>query len=331
MLPLCQMPTQHITSVKDNSPFPQWEGMPYYPISQFYKNKFGGKVYKVPVSVVETCPNREGLKGMKTCTFCDVWGSAAYPEVKEQSLSEQILHNKNRIAHRMNVKKFLIYFQAYTNTFLKMMRLKNFFDEALKEDDVFGIIVGTRPDCISLSVLDLWKTYSQKTFLSVELGAQSFDNAQLKWMRRGHTKEQSLRAVSKISKHCPQVDLGIHLMFGLHGENDKDIIEAAKICSDLPIHNVKLHNLHVLKNTPLETLYYKKEFSPIGREEYTKKVILFLQHLRKDIAVHRLSAVSSRHDELVAPRWASSKMESYQFILDQLRKTGSYQGQKINF
>lgn len=307
----------------------KWNGLPYYPISQFYKNKFGEKVYKVSVSVAQTCPNREGLRGMKVCNFCDVWGSAAFPENRHLQLKKQIELTKNKIARRFKVKKFLVYFQAYTNTFAKTSQLREQFEVACEFPDVLGFVVGTRPDCLSHAVFDLWNEYSQSKFLSVELGVQSFDEQQLLWMDRGHTAEQSIKACYKIKEKCPKVDLGIHLMFGLPGESKDDIIRAAKKCNELPIDNVKIHNLHVLKDTPLEKIYQRGEFSPISRDSYADFTALFLANLRPDIAVHRLSAVASRHDELVAPDWAKSKLDSYQFILDHLNNNNIYQGQSL--
>ena len=301
----------------------------YYPISQFYKQKFGEKVWNIPVSIASTCPNREGLRGMKTCNFCDVWGSAAYPEVREESLREQIQKVRLRVAKRFNAKKFLVYFQSYTSTFQKTSKLVEAFEVALKEPDVVGFVVGTRPDCLSRGIFDLWNDYCQRTFVAVELGVQTFDNVQLEWMRRGHTAEQSLRAIEKVAQNCPEVNLGVHLMFGLPGETDEQLIQTARTINDLPVCNVKLHNLHVLKNTPLADDYNKGLFEPIDLEEYSRRVLLFLSYLRRDIAVHRLVAVASRYDELVAPQWTNERMRSFQYIIDDFKAKNIHQGQHL--
>ena len=303
-----------------------WQGLPYYPISLFYKELFGGKVYKIPVSTAQTCPNREGLKGMKTCNFCDVWGSAAYPEVREKELREQILRNRLKVSERTHAENFLVYFQAYTNTFSKTSQLREQFDVAAQFDFVKGFVVGTRPDCISDAVIDLWNDYRKKYFVSVELGVQTFNDEQLIWMRRGHDSQQSLNAIEKI-KSRSDVDLGIHLMFGLPGETDQQLIETAKLINSLPIDNVKLHNLHVLKNTPLADDYAAGNFMPLERKEYADRVTLFLQHLHPKVAVHRLAALATRNDELVAPDWVARKMEAYQNLIDHMRDKGAYQGQ----
>lgn len=301
-------------------------GIPYHPISSFYKEKFGEKVYKISVSVADTCPNREGLRGMKTCVFCDQYGSAAYPKLQALPLKEQILQTRKIVRERFNGHKFLVYFQAYTTTFNKVLHLRTQFQESLEFSDVVGWTVGTRPDCLSDALFDLWNEYKEKGFLSVELGVQSFSNAQLKWMERGHTREKSIQAIHRI-KEKTGVNLGIHLIFGFPGETKADVIEAARLASSLPIDNVKLHNLHVLKHTPLAEMYARGEFKPIELEEYSDWVMTFLQHLDPKIAVHRMAATASRHEELIAPQWTGGKMRVYQHILDTLNANQAYQGQ----
>ena len=301
-----------------------WTGLPYHSISEHYRRIFNDKVYKIPVSIVDDCPNRMGLKGMKTCSFCDVWGSAAREESFELSLDEQIIKFHGLISKRYKAEKYLVYFQAYTNTFTKVPILRERFETALKYEFVKGFVIGTRPDCISKSVLDLWQEYNQKSFVAVELGVQSFFDNHLEFMQRGHSAKDSLNALTKIADST-SVDLGIHLIFGSPNETDAQIIETAKICNDLPITNVKLHNLHVLKNTALEKWYRDGQFTPITQEAYTERVKLFLSHLKPHIAVHRLAAFASRWEELVAPDWTANKMGTHQAIVDELRRSKTFQ------
>lgn len=279
---------------------------------------------KIPVSIAADCPNRAGLRGMQTCIFCDVHGSFAYPESQGDEIRQQITRHREKIAKRFNANRFLVYFQAYTTTFTQLARLKEGFEAALEYPEVAGLVVGTRPDTLSEAVLRTWKEYSEKTFVGIELGVQSFDDDQLVWMRRGHTASQSIRGIEKVA--ATGVDVGIHLVFGWPTENEKQIIETAKLCNDLPISNVKLHNLHVLKQTALEPLYNDGTFAPIDLETYAHRVGLFLDHLSPKIAVHRLAALSSRWDELIAPDWTRHKMKSYQGIIDRLNQNGFYQG-----
>lgn len=303
-----------------------WNGLPYNTIAEHYSNRFGEKVYKIPVSVVDDCPNRRGLKGMQTCVFCDVWGSAARSESLTMELRQQIEEFHGHISKKYKAKSFLVYFQAYTNTFTKLTGLRQNFETALSYDFVKGFVVGTRPDCLSKGVLDLWQEYHQRSFVAVELGVQSFFDDQLEFMRRGHTAQASLEAIHKITEST-DVDLGIHLIFGNPGETDEQIIQTAEIVNRLPITNVKLHNLHALKNTPLEEMYHRGEFTPIDRETYSHRVKLFLQHLAPHIALHRLAAFASRWEELVAPKWTSDKMGTHQYIIDYLRLQKAHQSQ----
>lgn len=304
--------------------------LPYYPISQFYRRTFGGeKVFKISVAVAETCPNREGLRGMQTCRFCDQWGSAAYHKNLEKPLREQIESVREVLREKRGATKFLVYFQAYTTTFTRVAKLQSEIEIALSYDDVVGVVIGTRPDCISDRLTEMLDDYSKRTFVAVEMGVQSFDNKQLLWMHRGHTAEASIKALNKLKEKCSGVNLGIHLMFGLPDETDDDVVQAAIKCNGLPIQNVKLHHLHVLKNTPLEVDFQNGEFTPIDRETYFRRTKIFLQHLKKDIAVHRLSAFSSRWDELVAPAWTSYKMKTYQDMIDYMRANNASQGDRL--
>jgi radical SAM protein (TIGR01212 family) len=261
---------------------------------------------------------------MQTCIFCDVHGSFAYPESQGDELRDQILKHREKVATRFNAARFLVYFQAYTTTFSQLAKLKAGFETALSFDDVAGIVVGTRPDTLSAGVLDFWKESAKKTFVGIELGVQSFDDDQLIWMRRGHTAAQSIKGIDRVA--AAGLDVGVHLIFGWPTENEKQIIETARLCNSLPISNVKLHNLHVLKHTPLEELHAKGEFTPVDLDLYSERVALFLDHLDPRIAVHRLAALSSRWDELIAPEWVRHKMKSYQGVIDRVNARGSYQG-----
>lgn len=305
------------------------EELPYNPISTYYKKRFGQKVFKVPVSIAEDCPNRAGIKGMKTCIFCDEHGSFAYPKSQKEQLIKQIHLHRAKVAERFNSQKFVVYFQAYTSTFTQLQKIKDAFEVAMSEPDMVGIVVGTRPDCLSDGLLDLWKETSEKTFLSIEIGVQSFDNKQLEWMRRGHTAEQSIKGLQRIRERCPKADLGIHLMFGWPGETVADVQASARLCNQLPINNVKLHNLHVLKNTPLEEMFFKNEFTPVEFDEYCSLVGAYLAELSPEIYLHRLVALASRWDELIAPDWTRYKMTTYQNMINYLNQNKIYQGQQF--
>ena len=310
-----------------NQKGPPFAGYPFYPISEFYKARFGEKVFKIPVAFSGRCPNLKDLKKTKPCIFCDQWGSFAYPENRQKSLKNQIENHKRQVAVRYNSKKFFVYFQAYTTTYMQIKKIKEAFDTALNYEDVVGLIVGTRPDCLSPALLDIFNDVSKKSFMGLELGVQSFDDKQLRWMKRGHSTRQSVKAIRRIKNRCPRVNLGIHLIFGWPGETREDIIQAAMFCNQLKIDNVKLHNLHVLKGTTLAEIHRRGEFTPIDLKKYAGYVGTFLSYLSSKIAIHRLVATASRWDELISPLWTRNKMKNYQYMLDYLLKNRIYQGQ----
>ena len=300
-------------------------GKRYRPLSQDYHERFGRKVYKVSVAVMDSCPNRKGINSMSVCIFCDEWGSAAYHHQIGHPIRQQIQINKEAIRKRYGAEKFLIYFQAYTNSFGSFKNLESLYRIALKERDVLGLVIGTRPDCLPKRILNKFEEIGNKNFLSIELGLQSLKDEHLLFLSRGHDRKCSLRAINKI-KSLSNVNLCIHLMFGLPEESDQQIIDTAKILSDLEVDGVKLHNLHVLRNTPLEIMYRKSMFTPINLEEYTRKVTLFLENLSPKITVHRLTAVASRWEELIAPQWTREKMRPTQYVEDYLKLKNTWQG-----
>jgi uncharacterized protein len=298
--------------------------LPYLPISAFYLQHFGFKPRKISVSIADDCPNRAGLRGMETCSFCDVWGSAARSELLSLSLPDQIKKFRQILIEKFHSRHFLVYFQAYTNTFTKLQNLRQAFADALAYEDVHGIIVSTRPDCISQGVLDLWEETAQTTYFSVELGVQSFREKDLLFMKRGHVVDDSFRSIARLKKMNIQV--GIHLIFGNPEESLEDIRKTAQICNSLGIHNVKLHNLHVLTQTKLAKLYGEGAFVPDSFEVYREKVRTFLSHLNPEIFVHRLAAYSPRWSELIAPQWTANKMATHQGIIDHMNANRAVQG-----
>lgn len=303
----------------------KWLGRRYYPISQYFKNKFGVKTAKIPVSIAERCPMKADDGRLQPCIFCDEYGSAAYHLEVERDLLDQIRHNRKAVDRRLNGRGYLVYFQSYTNTLDKVAILKQRFDIALSEDYISGLVIGTRADCLPARMLPMLQTVADRSYLMVEIGVQSFFDDQLDYIKRGHKADKNIEAIHKLSQ-LQGVDIGIHLIFGIPGDSAERIIETARIINGLPISNVKLHNLHVLRNTPLHSIYQRGEFEPDDLEIYAEKVILFLRHLSPETAVQRLAAVASRWDDLIAPKWTGLKMQPVEFIEKRMRDQGIYQG-----
>ena len=262
---------------------------------------------------------------MEACIFCDDWGSAAYHHEKDRELLDQIRHNKKLVSRRLKSKKFLVYFQSYTNTLDKVNILQQRFETALSEEYVRGLVVGTRPDCLPDRIFPLLNKVCETNYVLVEIGAQSFFNDQLEFLKRGHSAEKNIEAILKLNQKT-QVDIGVHLIFGMPDETPERLIETARIINQLPVSNVKLHNLHVLSNTTLAEMYQRNEFVPDELDVYADKVILFLRHLAPNVAVQRLAAIANRWDELIAPKWTGQKMGPLDFIERKMKEAGYYQG-----
>ena len=304
---------------------PDWNGQRYFPISAFYRQRFGEKVYKVSVATSETCPVRNAVNNSEICVFCDKWGAAASRIELSGTLEDKIAIGQKNIAKRYRAKAFLVYFQPYTSTFERVSVLQSQIETALAQPNIVGVVLGTRPDCLPQKIFPMLRKLNEQSFLSVELGAQSFVDTQLQFLRRGHTAQQTIDAAKRLYE-LSGVDLGVHLMLGLPGETQAELVEMASVVNSLPLSNVKLHNLHVLRDTPLETLFQKNEFTPVTLENYRDKVILFLRHLSQTICVQRLTAVASRWDELIAPQWSRQKMHPVQTILDEMERRDIWQG-----
>lgn len=318
-------PTELSCSLTGNATQGAFQGRRYFPISQYFRARFGERVAKISVSIAETCPNRSPNSSMEACIFCDDWGSAAYHLEKDRELLDQIRHNKKLVNRRLKCKQFLVYFQSYTNTLDKINILEQRFETALSEDYISGLVVGTRPDCLPDRIYPLLNKISQRCYVLVEIGAQSFFNDQLTFLKRGHSAEKNIEAILKLHEKT-SVDIGVHLIFGMPSDTPERLIETARIINQLPISNVKLHNLHVLSNTTLADMYHKNEFIPDELDVYADKVILFLRHLSPNIAVQRLAAIASRWEELIAPKWTGEKMKPLDFIENRMRDAGYFQG-----
>ncbi len=245
--------------------------------------------------------------------------------IKHMPLRQQIRINRERLHKRFRVSKFIVYFQPFSNTYKQLSLLKADIETALSEEQVVGIVLGTRPDCLPDEIFPFLKQFNEQVYVSVELGVQSFVDDRLKFLKRGHTAQQSIEAIEKLHE-LSGINIGIHLIFGLPEENQDEIINTAQIVNDLPINNVKLHNLHVLAHTELAEYYQKELFTPLELDEYSRKVILFLEHLSQDKAVQRLAAVAPRWNELIAPAWTKDRLRPTQYIIKQMETRKTFQG-----
>ena len=247
--------------------------------SQHLKNLFGCKVYKVTLDAGFSCPNRDGKLSSLGCIYCDEGGSFSQAQESCWPISKQLDVGMKKLRHRFKAKKFISYFQAYSNTYGPVDKLKSIYDEALCFEDVAGLSIATRPDCVDAEKLSLIQTYSKNYYVWLEYGLQTIHENSLKLINRGHTLDQFNNAIEITKKYAPDVNICAHVILGLPGESASQMIETARYISDLGVDGVKIHLLCVLKNTSLEPIYLNGDFEPLSQQEYVTAVADFLENL----------------------------------------------------
>lgn len=285
----------------------------YYTVSEFYREKFGFSVYKLSVNADFTCPNRDGSISDKGCIFCSDKGSGDFCLDSSLDLREQIKNQKNIIQKKKKVNNFICYFQAFTNTYAPVEKLRDIYNEALEIPDVVGLSIATRPDCINDENTRLLKGLMNKTYISVELGLQTIYDRTALWFNRGYSLSVFEDAVSMLSGIG--VDIIVHLIIGFPGENLDDMIKTVKYVSSLPVKGVKFHVLHIIRGTLLETEYKKNPFRILTLQEYVEIIATLLTYIRNDIVIHRLTG-DPPLDEVIYPDWTKRKLE----VINRIRK-----------
>jgi radical SAM protein (TIGR01212 family) len=299
----------------------------YYDFKSFLINRFGCKVYKLQIDAGFTCPNRDGTIGTGGCIYCN----SRFSELRQQgtlpSVSEQIRNSKNLYARMRGAKQFIAYFQTATNTYAPYDKLKTFYDEALAQDDIIGIAVGTRPDCVPDDIIDLFGGYAHKFHVWLEYGLQSIHDRTLNFINRGHDAKTFIDAVNRTAGK--NINICVHIIVGLPGETAEDVIETARVVSSLPVQGIKIHLLLALKETVLGSLYQQGKIRMPTKEEYINTVCDVLEILPPHMVIQRLTADGYR-DIFLAPEWGKNKMDVLNSIDRELEKRGSWQGIKFN-
>ncbi|CCO07432.1 TIGR01212 family radical SAM protein [Desulforamulus hydrothermalis] len=302
----------------------------YRRYSDHLMKKFGEKVYKLPVNLPGTCPNRDGNVGRGGCIFCDEAGAGFECLPNTMSIKQQVQKNREFFIRRFNAKKFIIYFQAFSNTYMPWQQFKANMLAAADEQDVVGISISTRPDCIEDSYLDFLQELQAARGLSInlELGLQTVNYHTLVKVNRGHTLAEFIDAVQRIKKR--NFEICTHIILNLPWDNCLDVIENAKILSALGINYVKLHALYVVKGTVLAHMYEKKEFSIISLEEYIDRVVTFLEYLDPHIVIQRLVGKGPQDNQLFS-NWHTSWWKIKQAIEQTLAERDTWQGKKCDY
>ncbi len=299
----------------------------YFKYSDFLKHIYGEKVYKLPISLPVSCPNR--MFGAGGCSFCGEKGAGFEILSDALFIKDQLLKNKDYMGKRYNSKKFIAYFQNYTNTFLPLDDFKRYMEEAVI-DDIVEIAVSTRPDCINEQYLDVLDDLSKRTgiHITVELGLQSVNANTLKSINRGHSLAEYIDAVMMIKKY--NFFICTHMMLNLPGDTMEDVREGAKILSVLGSDFVKLHALYIVKDTSMAKQYEKGEFEICSLDEYKQRVIEFLRYLKPDIAVERIIGRAPEEDTLFS-NWNTSWWKIRDDIENFMQIHNIYQGDKYDY
>lgn len=297
--------------------------MTYRKYSDFLREKFGEKVYKLPVKLDLTCPNRDGTCGVGGCIFCGEEGGSF--ENNFGTVREQILKNKDHIKNKYKANKYIAYFQNFTNTYMPFDDFKRVIEESLIED-VVGVSISTRPDYLPKKHLDFLEELNKNYFVTVEIGLQTPNYHSLKKLNRGHGLSEFIDAALKLKKR--NLNVCTHIIIGLPWDDDLDIVECAKILNVLNIDEVKIHALYILKDTALGKMYERGEIDPISLDDYKKKVILFLRNLKDDIIVERIIGRAPYENSLFC-NWNTSWWKIRDEIIEVMHENGYTQGDLV--
>ncbi len=295
----------------------------FHSYGTWLRRRFGCRVSKVNVDGGFTCPNRDGSKGVGGCIYCDNSSFSppgTQPTVTlEQQMAEGMAYHRTRLGSR----KFIVYFQKFTNTYAPAATLRDLYGRALDHPDVVGISVGTRPDALSDEAIDLLEELARSRYVCVELGLQSMDDEILARINRGHTLDEYLSAVERLTGRG--IALCTHLIYGFPGETRESFLKSADLMASLPVDSVKLHQLHAVTGTRLAELYRSGEYLPLPLDEYVGTACDFLERLPARIAVQRLYG-SAPLAIRVAPNWNLKNNRMWYTVVNELKRRGSWQG-----
>ena len=294
--------------------------MVYRKYSDFLREKFGEKVYKLPVKLDLTCPNRDGTCGVGGCIFCGEEGGSF--ENNFGSVRDQLLKNKELIKNKYKANKYIAYFQNFTNTYMPFEDFKRVIEESLIEG-VVGISISTRPDYLPKRHLDYLEELNKNYFVTVEIGLQTPNYHSLKKLNRGHGLSEFIDAALKLKKR--NLNVCTHIIIGLPWDDDLDILECAKILNVLGIDEVKIHALYIVKNTLMGKLYEDGKIKTISLEDYKRKVILFLRSLKSDIIVERIIGRAPEENSLFC-NWNTSWWKIRDDIVKEMKEKNLTQG-----
>ncbi len=293
----------------------------YHTLNYFLRNKFNSKVFKVPIDAHMSCPNKVHGNGCIYCSF----NSKANIINSDESIKEQFINNIKILEKKWPNSLYIPYFQAGTNTYAPLNKLKELFESLLNEDKVVGLSIATRPDSISDEVLDYLDDLNKRTFLTVELGLQSSNDKTLEFIKRGHDVQTFIDCVKKLKQR--KIFVVVHIINGLPYETKEDMLNTVRLLNDLDIDGIKIHMLYISKNTELASIYQERPFHILTKEEYIDIVVSELELLNENIVIERITGDPVK-EELITPNWLLKKFCVLNDIDKEMVKRDTYQGKK---
>lgn len=296
----------------------------YHTLNYYLKNRFHEKVYKVSLNAGFTCPNIDGTKGYGGCIYCSKTGSGEFGG----NINDDLITQFNKVKEIMDKKwhgKYIAYFQARSNTYAPVSILKERYETVLKLDNVIGLFIATRCDCITDECLDYLTNLNKRTYLTIELGLQTIHESTSKLINRGHTLKEFTDTVKRLRER--NIGVVVHIINGLPYETKEMMLETVKFVNKLDIQGIKIHMLNIIKDTPLETLYNKEHFHVLTKEEYIDIVISELELLDSKIVIHRITA-DPDPKTLIEPTWLLKKTVLLNDIDKEMKRRNTYQGIK---
>ena len=288
----------------------------YRTLNEHYKEKFGCKVYKLSIDAGFSCPNRDGTAGFGGCIFCDSSGGSAFAGCGE-SVAEQLENAKKRVESKNKGGKYIAYFQSFTNTYAPVERLRKLYYEAIAPEEILGLAIGTRPDCLPDEVVALLSEINRVKPVSVELGLQTVHPQSVDYIRRGYSNEVYFDAVRRLK--AENIEVVTHIILGLPGETPQMAAETTRQAVAAGTDGVKFHLLHVLKNTDLEKDYLQGKFSCLSLEEYARWLKTCLAEVPPEVVVHRITGDGAKRD-LIAPLWSADKKRVLNYLAEYLKR-----------
>lgn len=302
----------------------------YNTLNDYYREIFGEKIFKVPIDAGFDCPNRDGTVAHGGCTFCTVSGSGDAIVAPDAPIRDQF-YEEIDFMHRKwpEVKKYLVYFQNFTNTHDTVDVIRERYEQAINEPGVVGINIGTRPDCLPDETIAYIAELSERMHVTVELGLQTTYDETSKIINRAHTYDLYIKTVKRLRELAPKVEIVSHLINGLPGENHEMMVENVRRCvTDNEIDGIKLHLLHLMTSTKMQRDYHEGRLKLLSMDEYVNIICDQLEIIPKNIVIHRITGDAPR-DMLIGPMWSLKKWEVLNAIDKEMERRGSYQGCKL--